>query len=224
MIRVARRKIRRVLIDVDTQIDLIFSNGNDPSSLLRRFRRLVALARLEGIPIISTTRAIRPANTNGHSSAHCVEGTNGQHKIGYTTLADRIVFGTENRMDLPRHLLNDHQQIIFEKRSLDPFDNPRADRLLTDVKADEFIVFGMSLDTAVAPTVLGLLLRGKHVLLVTDAVDIKRGRDALITLRKIEAKGAKLVQSEAIVGPSRLTGAPRLVRLYASVPTAPRTG
>ena len=216
MIRVARRKIRRVLIDVDTQIDLIFSNGNDSSSLLRRFRRLVAWARLEGIPIISTTRAIRPANTNGHSSAHCVEGTNGQHKIGYTTLADRIVFGTENRMDLPRHLLNDHQQIIFEKRGVDPFDHPRADRLLTDINCDEFIVFGMSLNTAVGPTALGLLHRNKKVLLVTDAVDMSRGRDTLITLRKIEAKGAKLVQTESIVGPSHLTGTPGLAQTHAS--------
>ena len=213
-----RRRTQRLLIDIDTQFDLVFANGNDYSQLLRNFRRLMAWARVQNVPIISTTVSQRRNSSNRHHAPSCVEGTDGQRKIRYTTLADRIVFGPENRLDLPRHLLNDHQQIVFEKRSEDPFANPRADRLITDVKCEEFIVFGMGLNTAIQPTVLGLLQRNKRVLLVTDAVAISRGRDAIITLRKLEAKGAQLVQTEAVAGLSRLTGPPSIARSHPSLP------
>ena len=198
MARLVRRKFRRVLIDIDTQVDLVSGESRDRSQLLRHFRRLMAWARVNNIPVISTTIAHRPTNFDGERGPYCIEGTDGQRKIRYTTLADRIVFGPENRLDLPRHLLNNHQQIIFEKRSADPFAHARADRLLTDIRCDEFVVFGMSLETSIQPTVLGLLQRNKKVLLVTDAVAMGRGRDTVIALRKLEAKGAKLVQTEDV--------------------------
>lgn len=206
MVRFLRRRVRRILIDVDTQIDLVHGQNRDNSPLLRRFRRLIAWARLNAIPVISTTIANRPNDLNGDHVLCCVEGTEGQRKIRYTTLPEHIIFPADNCQDMPRHILSDHQQIIFEKRSADPFVHPRADRLLTDTKADEFIVFGTGLTTAIEFTVLGLLRRSKNVLVVTDAVAMEKGRDAIITWRKLEAKGAKLVQTETVAGTSRLIG------------------
>lgn len=212
MVRFLRRRVRRILIDVDTQVDLLVGQNHDNFQLLRHFRRLIAWARVNGIPVISTTIANRPNGLNGDHVSCCVEGTQGQRKIRYTTLPEHIIFGADNCQDLPRHILSDHQQVIFEKRSADPFAHPRADRLLTNAKGDEFIVFGMGLTTAIEYTVLGLLRRGRNVLVVTDAVAMEKGRDAIITLRKLEAKGAKLVQTETIAGTSRLIGChhPRL--------------
>ena len=71
---------------------------------------------------------------------------------------------------------------------------------------DEFIAFGVGLDTAIKTTVLGLLTRGKHVLLVRDAIDCDDSRKNEITLRKMEAKGAQLISTDELTGISRLKG------------------
>jgi len=212
MARLWRPRFRRVLIDVDTQYDLLFGNGIDRSEMLRRIRRLMAWARVHHVTVISTALAQRgrsSAEAGGVESV-CVEGTAGQRKIGYTVLHSSIQFGAENRLDLPRHLLTDYQQVIFEKRTADPFSQPRADRLLTEMKADEFIVFGMGVEKAVKATVLGLLCRRKKVLVVEDAIDGQDRHEAMMAVRHMEAKGAKLVTTDWLTGPSKLAGVVRL--------------
>ena len=210
MARLLRRRLRRVLVDIDTQYDLLARCNGDQSELLRNIRRLMAWARLEGIIVISTTLT-RPgsSNTNVHpkgSPDHCLEGTPGQQKLSYTMLYPQIWFGAENRLDLPRRLLSDYHQIIFEKRTEDPFVQPRADRLLTESRLDEFIVFGMGVDTSIRAAVLGLLNRRKRVIVVSDAVDDAVERTGIMALRQMEAKGAKLLTTAALTGYSRLRG------------------
>ena len=199
---------RAVLVDVDTQNDLLFNDGRDRGKLLRNTRRLMAWARVHHITVVSTTLTHRPGASNDLPGAPsiCLEGTMGQQKIRCTVLPSSIQFGPENRFDLPRHLLTDYQQIIFEKRSSDPFSQPRADRLLTEMKADEFVVFGTGTDNAVKATVLGLLYRHKKVTVVTDAVDVTNARNAIMALRQMEAKGARLATTESLTGASKLIG------------------
>jgi nicotinamidase-related amidase len=219
MANIKRRRFRRVLVDVDTQVDLIFteylryypfeeSNGADYplNQLLSRFRRLTAWARVRGIPVISTALTQRYDLTadEGSFTGLCREGAPGQSKIRFTLLPSRITFGPENRLDLPRHILADYQQIIFEKRVFDPFTQPRADRLLTELKAEEYIVFGMGLEWGVKATVLGLLARRKKVILVRDALVGHRYESATMAMRQMEAKGAKLIDASRLSGSSRL--------------------
>ena len=207
MAKLFRKRFRRVLIDVDTQYDLVFDNGRDLSNLLSNTRRLIAWARVQSIPVISTAMTRRNSNSVvDHNSPEslCIEGTPGQHKITYTLLSNRIIFGPENRLDLPPKILNNYQQVIFEKRLPDPFTQPRADRLLSECRVEEFIVFGMDLQNAVKSTVLGLLCRKRKVLLVADAIDTPPGRDALLALRQMEAKGAKLILTADLTGLSKL--------------------
>jgi len=209
MTRLRRRKYRRVLIDVDTQYDQFWHADGNVSELLGRIRRIAAWARKRRVLVISTALARRPPQNsilpNGDPIL-CIEGTSGQQKISYTLLPRRLTFGPENRLDLPRHLLSDAQQVIFEKRTEDPFSQPRADRLLTEMRADEFIVFGMGTETAVKATVLGLLHRGKRVRVLVDAVDGGKEREVRMALRQMEAKGARLSTSDVLTGHSRLVG------------------
>jgi len=209
MTRLFRRRIRRVLVDIDTQYDLFNHSAQDITVLLRRIRRLMAWARVQHIPVISTALA-RPRPENNvippGSLNNCMEGTFGQRKISYTQLPTRIRFGAENRLDLPRNLLGQYQQIIFEKRTEDPFAHPRADRLLTELKIEEFILFGMGIDKAIKAAALGLLYRRKQVLIVTDAVNSADRRTTIMSLRQMEAKGARLVTTESLTGKSRLVG------------------
>jgi nicotinamidase-related amidase len=213
MARLLPRRIRRVLIDIDTQYDLLNHTDQDRSAILSRIRRLIAWARVRQIPVISTALSrlgLENSVTPAGSPTECIEGTAGQRKIRYTILHNHIRFGPENRLDLPRHLLSDYQQVIFEKRTEDPFTHPRTDRMLTDLKRDEFIVFGMGLEKAVKATVLGLLYRRKKVLVVTDAVNGCDVREANLALRQMEAKGAKLITTDALTGSSHLIGTTKL--------------
>ncbi|MBN1845181.1 MAG: cysteine hydrolase [Sedimentisphaerales bacterium] len=209
MARLLPRRVRRVCIDIDTQYDRLNHTDRDRTDLLTRIRRLVAWARVRRIPLISTAlsrlsvhNSVTPAGTR----QECIEGTPGQMKIPYTLMPRHILIGPENRMDLPSDLLSDYQQVILEKRTEDPFTHPRTDRLLTDLKRDEFIVFGVGAEKAVKATVLGLLYRRKHVLVVADAIDGDTPKTLQMALRQMEAKGAKLVTTAGLTGQSRLVG------------------
>ena len=266
MAKIWRRRLRRVLVDVDTQIDLLIPQANQVDApLLRNIRRLMAWGRLNHYPVISTVLSCRPDDSALDPKAHrvCIEGTKGQEKISYSMLANSVRFNPDRYTDLPENLLKNHQQVIFEKHTADIFNQPRADRLLTGLAADEFIVFGSELESAIQMTVLGLLSRRKRVTVVLDAISIDgvcvshyanfisrktdshnqnfapagnpsnvpdRGgngvdhgygnngvltnladrkkliRSARLTLRKLEAKGAKIKITETIAGKSRLTG------------------
>ena len=92
---------------------------------------------------------------------------------------------------------------------MDPFDEPRIDRLLSEVCAAEFILMGAAAEGAVKAAALGLLQRDKKVSIVIDAVGYHDNREAKMAFRKMEAKGAKLVETRRIAGTShlRLVGA-----------------
>jgi hypothetical protein len=70
------------------------------------------------------------------------------------------------------------------------------------VRASRFILIG--LEEAVKLVALGLLYRGKNVVVVIDAVGIYNKKEADLTLRKLETKGAKLVQTRHLAGSSHL--------------------
>jgi len=197
------RKPKRILVDVDTQYDLMRNNGCDHNGQLRQIRRLIAWARQKGYPVVSTALCRRPGALE---TGLCLEGAAGTRKISYTLLPDRITYGTEATYDLPGDILKEHQQVIFEKRSEDPFLQPRADRLLSEVKADEFIVFGMGVQTSIKATVLGLLSRGRSVTVVLDALESDSTRTNQMAIRQMEAKGAHLTRTETLTGKSHLTG------------------
>jgi hypothetical protein len=52
--------------------------------------------------------------------------------------------------------------------------------------------------------VLGLLQRGKRVAVVVDAVGSHNKRDSRLALRKMEAKGARLIETKRFAGTSHL--------------------
>jgi nicotinamidase-related amidase len=163
----------------------------------------MAWARHEHIPIISTTE-IYPNNNGASVTDYCLDGTDGQKKIPYTLLSNRASFPADDNAFLPTNLLQTHRQVILRKRSIDPFAEPRIDRLLSEVQADEFILIGAGAAGAVKATALGLLRQGKTVRVVVDAVGSHNRREAKLGLRKMQTKGARLTVTKNLVGISRL--------------------
>lgn len=202
-----RSKRKRVIIDVSTQNDLLLGRGKacirNHRRVLKNLRRIVAWARASSIPLISTCEVY--PNNNGSSAAnYCLFGTNGQKKITYTILKERISFPADDDTNFPANVMRRYRQIVLQNRTLDPFDEPRIERLLTEVKAGEFILIGAEAEGPVKAMALGLLQRGKNVKVVTDAVGAHNTREAELAFRKMKAKGAQLVQTKRLAGKSHL--------------------
>ena len=202
-----KRRRRHVLIDVNTQRDFFLAEGNacirNHRRVLGRIRRIMAWARRRNIPVISICE-VYPNHNGENEVEYHIDGTDGQKKIQYTLLSNRISFVADDSTDLPTDLLQRYRQIILYKRCPDPFDEPRIDRLLSEMRADEFILIGASTEGAVKATALGLLQRGKRVRVVVDASGLHNKKQAKLALRKMEAKGAKLVETKRLAGVSHL--------------------
>lgn len=198
---------RQILIDVSTQKDFLLADGKacirNHRRVLANVRRVMAWARHKNIPIISTCE-VYPDNNGGSEINYCIDGTEGQKKIRYTLLNNRVSFPADGNTDLPLDILRRYRQIIFHKRCVDPFDEPRIDRLLTEVRASEFILIGATAESAVEATVLGLLQRGKKVSVVIDAVGSHDNKQTQLALRKMRAKGARLIETRKLAGTSHL--------------------
>lgn len=194
-------------MDINTQRDFLLADGNacirNHRRVLSHIRRMMAWARINNVPVISIA-AVYPDTNSELTTGYCIDGTEGQKKIRYTLLNNRISFPADGSTDLPRDILRQYRQIILHKRSVDPFKEPRIDRLLSEVRANEFILIGACAEDAVLETALGLLQRDKTVTVVADAVGSHDKKQSKLALRKIEAKGAKLVETKKLAGTSRL--------------------
>lgn len=211
ILQLLKKQRKHILVDIDTQRDFLSEWGNacilNREKVLANIRRVMAWARFKDVPIISTAEA--HPNNNGHNMfGYCLDGTDGQQKIRYTLLDNRISFPADDWNALPADLLLSYRQIILHKRCADPFEEPRIERLLSEMKADEFILIGVCAEDAVKAMALGLLHRGRKVRVVTDAVGSHTEKEAKLALRKMQAKGAKLIQTRDIAGVSHLRHAP----------------
>jgi nicotinamidase-related amidase len=213
MLQIVRAKRRQVLVDINTQRDFFLAEGavciRNHRRVLAHVRRMMAWARVRDISVISTCEVYAANEGHNGDPRYCIDGTPGQLKIGYTLMRNCVSFPADGNTDLPRDMLRRYQQVILHKRCPDPFDEPRIDRLLSEVCAAEFILIGACAEGAVKAAALGLLQRDKKVTVVIDAIGYHDNRDAKMAFRKMEAKGAKLVETRRIAGIShlRLVGA-----------------
>ncbi len=207
ILQLVKSRRKQILVDIDTQKDFLLADGKacirNHRRVLAHIRRVMAWARTRNIPIISTAE-VYPDNNGESTVDYCIDGTEGQKKIHYTLFNDRVTFVADGNTDLPRDMLRRYKQIILNKRCVDPFDEPRIDRLLSEVRASEFILVGTTLEGAVKMTALGLLQRGKKVTVVVDAVGSHSKKEAMLTIRKMETKGAKLIETKKLAGTSHL--------------------
>jgi len=208
MIRqLVRMRRKRILIDVNTQKDFFLASGKacirNHRRVLANVRRIMAWVRHENVPVISTCQ-VYPNNNGDISIGYCIDGTEGQKKLHYTLLDNRRSFQADGTTDLPFDVMRRHRQIILNKRSADPFSEPRIDRLLSEIKAREFILIGANAEESVKAMVLGLLQRGKKVTIIIDAVGSHNKRESELAIRKMKAKGAKLIEAKKLAGTSHL--------------------
>jgi|GEM_PF-1002956 len=118
---------------------------------------------------------------------------------GYTLMPGYELIESDNRLCISLDVLSDHHQAVFTKDHHDPFTNPKFDRLLTEMPAGRFVVFGMLLDFSLRLLVLGLIRRNRRVAIVEDACGFANEQQAGMVLRQLSVKGVELVQARELV-------------------------
>ena len=194
----ASRPFECVVIDLSTQIDFCDPRGANPvanlNEVIPAWRSTVAWAKRNLTPVISSLEAHRPREMNGNGrSSDCCDGSNGQRKIGFTLFRRSINIEVDNTLWCPLDLYARHQQIIFRKRSEDLFENPKADRFLTQLSVKEFLLFGVGLETSIRTLALGLAARRKRVSVIGDACGYWNWGRAEIAKRQMQAKGVGFI-------------------------------
>jgi len=108
-----------------------------------------------------------------------------------------------NTTDLPQDLFGRYQQVIFEKRHTNIFLHARAERLLSQLEADTFVVCGAGSARGIVEAVLGLRHRQFKVVLAADAILDLADPAAEMAWLRMMAKGAIPLSTDEIVAPPR---------------------
>ena len=146
--------MKRLLWDVDTQVDFIDADGKlavpDAEARVPAMARLVEWARREGIPHVASAddhELTDPEISESPDYAdtyppHCLRGTSGADKIAETEQADPVPLGAT---DVPEEWLRG-REFLIHKKHFDVFTNPNTERLLEHFKPDEIVLFGVATD------------------------------------------------------------------------------
>jgi nicotinamidase/pyrazinamidase len=169
--------VKRVLWDVDTQIDFVHAAGKlavpDAEAAVPAMARLVEAARLAGIPHVASAddHELTDTEISEHPDytatypPHCLRGTRGAEKIPETEQEDPVPLALTV---VPEKWLQGREFLLL-KKSFNVFTNPNAEPLLELLDPDEVILFGVATDVCNDAAIRGLLARGRAVTFVEDA-------------------------------------------------------
>ncbi len=202
-IQARRCTFDRVLVDMNTQCDLLLPRGALPvtnrTEILPNIRKLMTWARIETVPIVSSLECHRLGESSRGLPPYCIDRSPGQRKIPFTLMPRRVVVQGDNTLDVPFDPFRRVQQIILTKRTRDFLANPKADRLFQSVSIQHLVVFGVVAEHCVKTAVLGLLARQYRIAVVTDACGCWSADDAELAMRQMDAKGAVLVTTDELI-------------------------
>ena len=199
---------RTVMLDIELQRDFFSPGGTcfSEHSLAagRNVRRLFRWARGRRIPVLSTMLRLRSDRPGPLAPVpHCVEGTPGEKRISGALLARHVDLGIRNSTDLLPEIFEKYQQVLFEKRHTDVFAHAGAERLLTELQSDTFVICGAGTAHGIVQAALGLRHRKRKVVLATDAILDLDDRDAEMAWLRMLAKGAVPLTTDEILAASR---------------------
>jgi len=202
----------RVLIDVCTQRDYLEAGAImqvvNRNELLSNLRLLFGWATTTGIPVVSLIESHRSTEPINGFPLHCIDGTPGQWKPSFTLLEPRLLIETDNYLNLPPDIRKKYRQLLFRKRTRDILSNPKADRFLTQLKTQEFILFGVGVERAIKGLALGLLARHKTVAVISDACGYWSAADGDLALLQMVAKGIRSTTTAELTAPPEVPQTP----------------
>lgn len=191
-------KSAAVFWEVDTQADFMLPGGKlyvpGAEKRIVNMRRLVDVARAGKAFLISSADQHAPNDPEfARFPPHCVKGTSGAEILAELKATKIIsIPNDKNFSALPN--LNEFQQVVLEKQTLDVFDNPNTERLLGQFSGNqEFVVFGVVTEFCVRLAAKGLLDCGRRVVIVADAIETLDANEGRRTLDELASRGARLI-------------------------------
>jgi nicotinamidase/pyrazinamidase len=184
--------VRRVLWDVDTQVDFVRADGKlavpGAEEAQPAMARLVTAAREAGIPHIASADDHELTDDEISDEPdyretyppHCLRGTRGAEKVPETEQVDPVPLGLTVVPD--RWLVG--REFLLLKKHFDVFTNPNADVLLDRLDPEEIVLFGVATDVCDDAAIRGLVARGRPVTFVEEA---SRGLDESRTASCLDA-------------------------------------
>lgn len=194
------RSSNLIFWEVDTQADFMLPGGKlyvpGAERLLPNLRRLTDVARQGRVFLVS--HGCYHAQDDPEFRIfppHCVKGTPGSLYVP-EALADKVfTLPNEPAATLPPDL-DQYQQILLEKQTLDIFETLHAAELLRRLPEQaDFIVFGVVTEYCVRLAAKGLLERGRRVSLVQDAIATLNAEDERRTIAELKTLGAKFIDT-----------------------------
>jgi nicotinamidase/pyrazinamidase len=207
---------RIVFWEVDAQRDFMLPGGKlyvpGAEKLIGNIERLVDEARAGRVFLVSSGDAHAPDDPEFKLfPPHCVRGTSGAEIIPEGVAPRRLTIPNQASFQLPKRL-SDYQQIVFEKQTLDVFNNPKASELVGLLGANvEYVVFGVVTEYCVRCAVKGLLDRGARVSIVRDAIETIQAEQGNRTLEELTALGARLVSTDQAIAMAEAHAPQRVV-------------
>jgi nicotinamidase/pyrazinamidase len=197
----AAKNHRVVFWEVDTQADFMLPGGKlyvpGAEKRIPQMKRLVDAARAGQVLLVSSTDQHAPNDPEFQRfPPHCVRGTSGAEILPELKAARILRIPNEESFSLPGKL-DETQQVVLEKQTLDVFDNPNTDKLLARFPENaEFVVFGVVTEFCVGLAAKGLLDRGRRVALVADAMETIDPKEGKRTLDDLSHRGARLITTD----------------------------
>ncbi len=185
------------LFDVDTQRDLVLSDGKlcvpGAERMIPRLRCLFDFAKTHAVTIISSAIANESENPGvGEYPVHCVRGTEGQRKLDDTLLFHPLLLENKPVDRSFSDLIRKHQQIIIEKGGFDVFGNPVFGKLLR-VLPQRAILFGVPLEHSIKLAALGLRQMGYKAVVVQNAALPLEPREAAKAEAEMRRSGVEFI-------------------------------
>ena len=183
---------------VDAQEDFMTPGGKlyvpGAEKLLHNIRRLTDAAR-QGRVLLVSHGCIHTKDDPefGQFPPHCIRETPGAKLVPEALTDKHVTIPNEPTAKLPADL-EQFQQIVLEKQTLDIFESHHAEALLERLPRDaEFIVFGVVTEYCVRLAAKGLLERGRRVAVVSDAIETLNKEEARRTMKELAALGATTI-------------------------------
>jgi nicotinamidase/pyrazinamidase len=203
---------RRILWDVDTQVDFMLPHGKlyvpGSEETAPAMKSLVEAARATGIIHVASAddhELTDPEISDEPDFAntfppHCLRGTRGAQKVPETEQEDPLPLAlVPFPPGLVPELIEGRREILLLKKNFDVFTNPNTQPLLDALDPGEIVVFGVATDICDNAAILGFLQRGRRVVFVEDAA---RGLDEARTLACTTAwreRGVEFASAENVV-------------------------
>ncbi|HXJ15815.1 MAG TPA: isochorismatase family cysteine hydrolase [Candidatus Polarisedimenticolia bacterium] len=195
----APRKL--VFWQVDVQADFMLPGGKlyvpGAEKIIPKIQRLVSAAVEHGVMLVSSGDS-HPENDPEFDTfpPHCLRGTPGARILPEGMTDNFRTIPNDASHKLPDDILR-CPQIIFEKQTLDVFDNPHAGELVERLGGDrEYVVFGVVTEYCVRLAAKGLLGRGRKVAIVKDAIEALNPEDGRRALDELQALGARMITTQ----------------------------